>query len=259
MKHLFWFLSSPSILLMVFLIPLSVNAQANREHIITVFDSITYFPDSCIHAAYTIKKGVPNGYAIEFGSIHKYISIGEYKNAKKVNVWYRDNGSSEHFKKGEGGLLLYPGCNSGLQKAKIAFQTLYAEQLQCPECRIEGKYHDMFKHTLIIYADSSFDYFQQNADTVFFTNGNWKYANDTVFFKTNASDKMNKELKLGQYKRQYKNIHLTTILDFDKLVFKDNYLFRLKENGKIDKKIVRDLDGMKRSTHFIKKRFIGYY
>jgi len=97
------------------------NAQDDRKAIIANFDSVVYNSDSSISSVYKIKKGLREGYAIEFEKKIP-IAIGEYKKGKKEGLWFFDYGGGTTYKKGESGIISLP---ENRQSSMDYFQELY--------------------------------------------------------------------------------------------------------------------------------------
>lgn len=120
--------SIKNIFLMAFItLSATVFAQEDKYLIIASFDKIEYYSDSTIKCVYTVKKGVSHGYSIEFDSTGTAIRIGKYKRGFKHGNWYWNNGWLTQYKKGKSGLILIPGCRTGLKKAHQSFIELYNE------------------------------------------------------------------------------------------------------------------------------------
>lgn len=221
---------------MVFLTPFTVKAQIHRERIITAFDRITYFPDSSIHMAFTIKKGVPNGYAVEFNRRHSQVRIGKYKKGNKYGIWKYSDGGDVTYSKGDTSLIFYPGCGTGMKKARVDFQILFSEVLKCEVCKLPGKYIRPDKQYLVLSLDSFFYYSNTSHDTIFFSTGKWVTSNDTVFFIDDfANEKINNLSARIEIPLFFKEVHVK-LGDFNKLYFLDNELFGIEENGKVSKR-----------------------
>lgn len=117
-----------SLAIIVFIIwRAAVFAQNDRQLIISNFDKIEYYSDSTIKCVYTVKRGLNHGYSIEFDSLGFPIRIGKYKRGNKHGNWYWNNGWLTQYEKGEDGLILIPGCGTGLRESKQRFIELYNE------------------------------------------------------------------------------------------------------------------------------------
>ena len=105
------------------------NSQAQHSaHAITEhFNTIEWYPDSTIKAAYNLKRKKYRGYAIEFDALGNPEWIGKYKNGVKHGRWNKFDSSFRLYKRGEWTLAFRPGCGSGRVKAKREFELLYAK------------------------------------------------------------------------------------------------------------------------------------
>ena len=101
-----------------------LTALANR------YDSVAFYPDSTIKGLYHLRKGQPNGGAIEFSETGTPTDIGEFKRGQRHGVWISSDGQSTKYKRGERQWGGYPGCGTGWRKAKATFQERYAELCQ---------------------------------------------------------------------------------------------------------------------------------
>ena len=87
-------------LLLGLLVTFSTFAQADQEKIKASFDTIVYYPDSTIKGAYHLRKGLYNGYTIEYTESGRII-VGKYKKGKPNGVWLcSDPEYIEIYKKG---------------------------------------------------------------------------------------------------------------------------------------------------------------
>jgi hypothetical protein len=97
--------SLKNILLMFgLLVTVSTLAQTSLEKMKSSFDTIVYYPDSTMKGAYHLKKGLYNGYAIEYEPKGEIV-VGKYKKGKKNGVWVYNNLNFTTYKNGEPGLL----------------------------------------------------------------------------------------------------------------------------------------------------------
>ena len=79
--------------------------QTDKKKIISSFDKVEYYPNSIIKCAYKIKKGLYNGYAIEFDSTGQVKAIGKYKKGLKTGTWQFRYCTYTTYKKGQQGLI----------------------------------------------------------------------------------------------------------------------------------------------------------
>ena len=103
------------------------NAQQSIGGIVQNFNTIEWYPDSTIKAAYNIKRKKYRGYAIEFDTLGKPEWIGKYKNGVKHGAWNQFNGSTRLYKRDQWDIVFRPGCGSGRIKAKQEFKMRYAK------------------------------------------------------------------------------------------------------------------------------------
>jgi hypothetical protein len=100
-------------------------AQAEKNAILTNFDSIVYYTDSTIESAYTLKRGKAHGYAIEFDSLGRPYAIGKYSKGSKDGNWKLRDGWADFYENGKNVGSVYPGCGTGIRIAKEEFAILY--------------------------------------------------------------------------------------------------------------------------------------
>ena len=112
---------------------LQTKAQEDKIKIIAAFNKIDYYPDSVIKCAYHVKKGLYEGYAIEFDSTGDASKIGKYKKGKQDGSWKYKSGMYELYDKGEYGGLAIPGCGTGRAKSREDFNNLYLKLLASPK------------------------------------------------------------------------------------------------------------------------------
>ncbi len=114
------------ILIISLFFSLIVFGQADKQSILKYFKGIDYYPDSIVHCAYNTKKGMKNGYAIEFDSLGRDAAIGQYK---KNGNWHYSFGMRTYYKNGvsEGVSALSPEGNG-----EIWFKELYHKILHLP-------------------------------------------------------------------------------------------------------------------------------
>ena len=109
----------------------SIAASAqDLTALVSRYDSVAFYPDSTIKGLYHLRKGLPNGVAIEFSEKGTPTDIGEFKRGQRHGVWISSDGHSVKYKKGERLWGGYPGCGTGWRKAKATFQERYTELCQ---------------------------------------------------------------------------------------------------------------------------------
>jgi len=118
--------------LIAFTLTVPANAQPGKTKILRCFDVYEYYPDSTIKAAYHVKNGKYNDYAIEYDTTGAPAKIGIYKKGKKSGNWLYSSGAAERYKKGKtDGLITVPGCGTGKAQAKDSFRMLYEKLTGC--------------------------------------------------------------------------------------------------------------------------------
>jgi hypothetical protein len=122
-----------NIFLILAVIPFfNLFGQKDKKEIISSFDKIEYYSDSTIKCVYKLKKGLYNGYAIEFDSAGLVKAIGKYENGKKDGCWQNSNLSWTTYTKGEEGSTAVPNYDYApeKQKAKENFKKLYLDLIK---------------------------------------------------------------------------------------------------------------------------------
>lgn len=103
-----------------------LSAQGNKKIIAACFDGAEYYlPDSTLKCVYKMKKGIRQGYGIDFSRSGEAISIGKYKNGLREGRWLNRDGFTDWYEKGETNEGSMPGCGTGVFKAKEDFKALY--------------------------------------------------------------------------------------------------------------------------------------
>jgi antitoxin component YwqK of YwqJK toxin-antitoxin module len=121
-------------------------SQYYKPEILKKFDSVDYYPNSIIKCAYTKKHKTLNGYAIEFNETGQVTAIGKYKHGKKDGAWTSGQFCTYYKKGKDSGIIAFPGCGTGVTKAKRDFVELYYELIGVPmpdEKGIKNSFRDL--------------------------------------------------------------------------------------------------------------------
>jgi hypothetical protein len=105
----------------------SIFAQENQAGIKRNFNYIEYYPDSTIKRAMNYEKYKPVGYCIEFDSLGKAKTIGEYRSGIRFGKWLNADGSFTNYFVNFDIVQGFPGCGTGMYHNRIRFKELYQE------------------------------------------------------------------------------------------------------------------------------------